>query len=625
MWHGCQDAALYHWLVTPMAKRWLLPSPITPEIDQRLSEYPALFRQILYNRGICTAEDADAFLNMTGLEYSPFMILGMQTAIDRIYRAIDRREKIVVFGDYDADGITATALMLETLGWLGNSATFYIPNRFEEGYGLNKEAIQAIANCGTKLIVTVDCGIRSANEVEFARSLGLDVIITDHHYPLGDLPPASCVICPKQSNDLSENKELAGVGLAYKVSQALLSQRRVDGVDVNSLLDLVALGTIADMVPLTGENRFLAKKGLQEIRKGKRIGLVKLAEVSGLGIQNVTSGNIGFTLAPRLNAAGRLKHDEEETMELFKFCRAACDDVYNLGLGTLSVQMLIEKDASLATKFAEKLSVLNAKRQASTREAVEKTVQVIDPETPPEFIAVVDETLSEGIIGLVASRLTDKYYRPSMVMTRTNNSEIMRASCRSISQFHITQALDKCADLMIRHGGHAAAAGLTIMKENVNELIRRLTYYAEEVLCDAEKRTPQIMIDAEIPLSRLGELNPCLEKCISLLEPTGVGNPYPVFAVKNIRIKNPTIYGKQNQSQNSSTKNITEDVHLRFSLDTGQSGSVPPVVWFRANEEAEKVIPGCVINLAFTFEKNQYKKSEYYQLQVRDICFSPSL
>lgn len=615
-----------------MKKRWLQSQPITPEADQQLFSYPPLFRQVLFNRKIFTQSEAVEFLKANGPEFSPSQLKGMDQAVARIFCAIDNHESIVVYGDYDADGVTATAVLIETLDVLGNKAEFYIPNRFDEGYGLNLDAVESLAARGSDLIITVDCGIRSPKEVDFAQEHGVDVIITDHHYPLGELPAAVAVVCPKQAGDEYPNKDLSGVGLAYKLAHALLSVRKSDAGDPSSLLDLVAVGTIADMVPLTGENRILVRKGLQAIRTGKRVGLARLAEVSGLKIQHISSGNIGFALAPRLNAAGRLNDDEEATQKLFYHCRTASDEPSDLGLGILSVQLLIEKNFEISQKLAARLHLLNAKRQDLTRTTVEKADEILKTAMTvkeedgnesmkiPKLIYARDESFNEGVIGLVASRLKDEYYRPTMVLA--DHGDTLKASCRSIPEFHITQALDECAHLMIRHGGHAAAAGLTVAKQHVNELIFQMQKIAERELNGYLELTPGLIIDAIIPTKQFSDLNPELVSYLELLEPTGIGNPRPIFVINDVAIKNPVEFGKQNRTPDQSEiKKTKEDVHVRFLVDSSQKAAIPPCVWFRANAEAVQASHGKIVNIAFTFEKNRFNQSEYYQLIIRDIEF----
>src|ERR1041385_6352691 len=292
------------------SKRWLVQSPITQEACEALKAFPPVLQQILFNRGMCTDADARTFLKaQPNFNNDPLQFTDMQLAVDRIQYALNHNEPIAIYGDYDVDGVTATALMVEALGKLGADVRGYIPNRFDEGYGLNKEALDSLKADGIKLVITVDCGIRSPDEALHARDIGLDLIISDHHHPDGlNLPSAFAVINPKQHGDPYPDKDLAGVGIAYKIAEALVSvQQPINGFRPNDLLDLVALGTVADLAPLVGENRVLVRRGLRQIRETKRQGLYSLASVAEMKIDKVTAGNIGFMLGPRLNASGRLE------------------------------------------------------------------------------------------------------------------------------------------------------------------------------------------------------------------------------------------------------------------------------------------------------------------------------
>jgi single-stranded-DNA-specific exonuclease len=289
-------------------KRWLIPPTLTPEADIALQAYPPVLRQILFNRGYATDAEARAYLKAEpNFETGPFQMTGMRTAVERICHALDRNEPIAIYGDYDVDGVTATALLVDTLNALGGNVRGYIPNRFDEGYGLNNDALSQLKNEGIKLVISVDCGIRSPDEALHARTTGLDLIITDHHHPSeGILPPALAVINPKQPGDVYPDKDLAGVGIAYKLAEALLREREPkNGFQLSNLLDLVALGTVADLAPLVGENRFLVRKGLRQMRETTRQGLFSLAAVAEISLSKANAIDIGFRLGPRLNAAGR--------------------------------------------------------------------------------------------------------------------------------------------------------------------------------------------------------------------------------------------------------------------------------------------------------------------------------
>ena len=435
---------------TPLQKIWEIAPRITPEIDQELQKYPPVLRQLLFNRSISDQEAADAYLGTTSQGHDPFWLTGMKEAVEKLFGAIDHGKNIVIYGDYDVDGVTSCALLVTLIRKYGGSVRHYIPDRFEEGYGLNCDAVKSLALAGTGLLVTVDCGIRSPREAKLANELGMEVIISDHHEPGNELPPAAAVICPKKPGDTYPEKNLAGVGLAYKIAQAMLATSDLPGVRPEDFLDLVAVGTVADMMPLTGENRALVRAGLNQLRTRPRQGIFSLAGVAGLIIKAINARDIGFMIGPRLNAAGRLD---------------TANDAFHL---------LMASDVMEAGEKSQKLDSLNQDRQRQTRELVDAAYVQIS-ESPDDFIhfAHMDDRLSPdeevktraGILGLVASRITESYYRPSIITC--DDKGLIRASCRSIPEFNITKALDQCSDLLLKHGGHAMAAGFTTSKENL--------------------------------------------------------------------------------------------------------------------------------------------------------------
>lgn len=562
----------------PNNKRWIVPPPITPEADSALSAFPPLLRQILFNRGYATDADARAFLRgETNFSADPFQMKGMSETVDRIRFAIQRGEPIAIYGDYDVDGVTATALLVEALQKLGADARGYIPNRFEEGYGLNTNALDDLKAGGVKLVITVDCGIRSPNEALHARTIGLDLIISDHHHPDGEnLPPALAVINPKQHGDVYPDKDLAGVGIAYKIAEALLSNENNSSlVTLNPLLDLVALGTVADLAPLVGENRALVRKGLRQMRQTTRQGLFSLAAVAELALQKVNAGHIGFMLGPRLNAAGRLK----EALAAF--------------------ELLTTTDVFKAGELAQQLDMQNRERQRITREMQVRAEEMATSEDPDAYLLfAAHEDFNSGVVGLAASRLTEKYYRPAVVASK--GGEETRGSCRSIPEFHITDALDQCADLLVRHGGHAAAAGFTVHNENLPELVSRLKAIAEGKLSGTELK-PTVTADAEVSLV---EMRPELyEKALKYLEPTGYGNREASFVARNVKVKNSRTVGADGR-------------HLKLSLED-EKGYTHDAIGFRLGDW-QKSMPARV-DILFTYEVNEYNGRVGYQLNLKDL------
>jgi single-stranded-DNA-specific exonuclease len=560
----------------PAYRRWQIAPALPAEANIALVEYPYPIRQILYNRGCLDADSAERYLRAQPVMYDPFQMIGMEDAVARILSAISMGEEIVVYGDYDVDGVTATALLVQVLQQMGGKARAYIPNRFDEGYGLNNEALDVLAQEQVRLVITVDCGIRSPVEAEHARSCGMDMIITDHHHPKDEIPNAWAVICPRQEGDPYPDKNLAGVGLAFKLAQALLLRHPVEGVSAEDWLDLVALGTVADLVPLVDENRGLVRAGLRILRMGRRQGVLSLAQAAGLNPERLTAGDISFGLAPRLNAAGRL----ESALAAFA--------------------MLMSTDPMEAGPLAQKLDDQNRQRQKITQEIQQAAELMAAEEVSPHLIFAVHPEFNSGVVGLAASRLVEAYYRPAIV--GQIGEETTRASCRSIPIFHITKALDECADLLVRHGGHAMAAGFTVSNHQLEELRVRLQAIAERELADQEL-VPSLRADIELPLS---EIRPSLLPYLDQLQPTGTNNPEAVFVARNLWVTNSRTVG-------------AEKKHLKLTVTDGSI--TYDAIAFRQGHWQDQMPES--VDLMFTFEKNNFQGREYLQLNVKDIQPSP--
>jgi single-stranded-DNA-specific exonuclease len=562
----------------PLPKRWQVHHTIPNDIDRALSDFSPLMRQLLYNRGFMDGESAATFIaGEVGFPTDPFLLKGMAKAVERLHQAIMGGETIVIYGDYDADGVTSTALLTSFLSKLKVQARPYIPNRYDEGYGLNLDAIQQLAEEGTDLIITVDCGVRAINEVALANQLGMTVIVSDHHTPGRDLPPAFAIIDPKQEGDPYPEKTLAGVGLAYKLVQAYLTTYPQEGISADDWLDLVAIGTVADLAPLKGENRMLVKAGLEKIRRQPRQGVYSLAQVARLDLAKFDAGNIGFGLGPRLNAAGRL--DSALT----------------------ALELLTTEDLYRAGALAQELESQNSQRQDMTRLIREQAANQVLSKNPDALLFfAADPDFSEGVVGLAASRLTEAYYRPSIVGHRGETHTV--ASCRSIPEFHITYALDDCADLLVKHGGHAAAAGLTVKNEDVDDLITRLTAIAEQQLKKLEL-LPKLNIDREIRLNKLGQKYiPGILEDLRLLEPTGIDNPMPLFASRNVSVRQARPVGR-------------EGSHLKLLLRAGTNAF--DAIAFRQGYWLNDMPD--LIDIAYRFEINTYNGRSTLQLNIKDI------
>jgi len=558
-------------------KRWVVAPPITEQADRELVKFPPILKQIVFNRGLATDAEARAFLKAEpSPNTDPFQLMGMHATVDRICYALQHDESIAIYGDYDVDGVTATALLVQALGALGANVRGYIPNRFDEGYGLNKDALDSLKADGVKLVITVDCGIRSPDEALHAQTIGLDLIISDHHHPDGtNLPPALAVINPKQHGDPYLDKDLAGVGIAYKIAEALVSVREpINGFHTNDLLDLVALGTVADLAPLVGENRVLVRRGLRQIRETKRQGLFSLAGVADLKIDKCTAGNIGFMLGPRLNASGRLES------------------------ALASFELLTTTDFMRAGQLAQQLDQQNRQRQSITRNMQEQAEAIAMGEDPEAFLLfAAHEEFNPGVVGLAASRLTETYYRPAVVAAKS--VEETRGSCRSIPEFHITDALDLCKDLLVRHGGHAAAAGFTVKNENLPELISRLKEIAKDQLGSKDLRQT-LTADLEVPLS---ELNFDVLKHLMFLEPTGYGNPEAVFVSRNVKVRAARTVGAEGR-------------HLKLTVEDERGASVD-AIGFRLGHLKPDLPP--FLDVLYRFEANEFNGRRTLQLNLKDL------
>lgn len=578
--------------MSSIPKRWSVLEPLPTTLAEKLSHRNSLILQILFNRGLRTETEIETFLDGQVRYHDPTSMRGMANAVQRILRAARMGEPIVVFGDFDADGVTSTVLMVQTLEALGANVRPYIPHRVDEGYGLNREAIERLSAEGTALLVTVDCGIRSPEEVARANQLGMDVIVTDHHSVRRDvegrdeLPPAFAVINPKRQDDPYPFKELAGVGIAFKLAQMLLAEGRPNrSLQESDLLDLVAIGTVADVMPLPlmGENRALVQRGLAALSRPRRPGLQALMEEARLSPARVTSTAIGFILGPRINAAGRLDS------------------------AMLAYDLLSAPDVLTARQRATELGDLNRKRQAMTLELVARAKEKIAAEGEErELFMVSDPEFPSGLVGLVAGRLVEERYRPVMLVEEDQNgSGFSRGSARSIPEFNVTAALDECRDLLVRYGGHAMAAGFTVPNEDLPELRRRLEAIAARELAGCDL-APTLMIDAVLELE---DLDWATLGLLQVLEPHGEGNPQPVFVSRNLEVVTERMVGQAGQ-------------HLKLTVrDPHASGPRARIVWdaIGFNQGAWGGRLPDQIDLAYTFESNEFNGDLRLQLNIKDL------
>ena len=490
--------------------RWQMPPRFSEAQLSRISRksLPPLIAQLLYNRGITDPAQIESFLNADErLLNDPFLLPDMDKAIARIYRGLLSGEAIAIYGDFDADGITATTVLIEGLSSLGGKAVPYIPHRTEEGYGINDAALTRLSQQGVSLVVTVDCGISAAPEVAMAQQMGLDIVITDHHTVPPQIPAAIAVVNPKRADSRYPFPELAGVGVAFKLLQALSHYLGKDN-DMADLLDLVALGTVADMVSLLGENRYLVKRGIEMLHTTKRPGLKELARCAGVPLTGIDSEIISWVIAPRLNAAGRLDH---------------------AGIG---YNLLSTSSSEEAQRLASLLERRNAQRQRLTEEMLVKArEQIIGTGIDFPLLMVGGEDFHSGVVGVVAGRLVDEFCRPVIVLER--GKQWSRGSARSIPNFDIIAALSDCSDLLSRFGGHPMAAGFVVATENLDQLQQRLVQIASNQLASFDLRSV-ISIDAEVSLSSLGKDT---FKMMQQLAPFGRANPDPIFIARDVKVE----------------------------------------------------------------------------------------
>jgi single-stranded-DNA-specific exonuclease len=542
--------------------------------------HPAVAR-LLSMRGLGDPEVARRFLHPT-MEHlhDPFLLADMGKAVDRIERAIASKERIAIHGDYDVDGITSTVILRRALEMLGGEVVHFIPERLRDGYGLQPAAIERLHGEGVHLVISVDCGIRGTDAAIRARELGIDLIITDHHEPDGTLPPALAVINPKRRDCTYPDKNLAGVGVALKLVQALC--QRADKVKwLPAFVKIAAIGTLADVVPLVGENRVIAKLGLESLSTGRHtVGLRALLEASGLTGKTIDSYHVGFILAPRVNAAGRMSTPDIATRLLLATDEAAGEEARGL---------------------AQQLNEENLKRQTEEADLVTQAKKAIetDPAIGAHNVLVVGgDGWHRGVIGIAASKLVDAYHKPAIVLSV--DGDIAHGSCRSIPAFDMLDALERCADLFLRFGGHKQAAGLTMDAARVPEFRARINAHANEVL-EPDQLRPRLRIDGNLNLKHI---TPDLVDGLNLMAPFGLANPRPIFHAMPVEI----VDGPR----------PLKDRHLKMTFR--QDGrSFRAIAWRAAERAAFLTEHRAGVNLAFSLDQNEFQGETYLELTVADF------
>ncbi|MCA1621922.1 MAG: single-stranded-DNA-specific exonuclease RecJ [Acidobacteria bacterium] len=540
---------------------------------------------VLAARGVESAEGARSLLSPT-LEqlHDPYLMKGMREAVARVLSAVDAGERILIYGDYDVDGTTGTVVLRRALSFLGAKTGYHVPHRFTEGYGIRRDVLERAKADGYTLVISVDCGIRAFEPLEWARDNGLDVIITDHHLPDDEegAPPAFAVLNPNQKGCAYPDKNLAGVGVAFKLAHALFRERGREA-QVPGFLKVVAIGTVADVAQLTGENRAIVALGLKDLQRATNPGLRALMEVAGCGDgAGVRAFDIGFRLGPRINAAGRMDA-ARAVVELFE-----------------------SKSREEARSLAEDLDARNRERRDVQQRVTERAVAELElsGQGATSVVVVAGDGWHRGVIGLAASKIADRLQRPAVVISLDEDGT-GHGSARSGEGFHMLDALTECADILEAFGGHAHAAGLSVRRENVSELRRRLNEHASRVTCE-EAGQPCLEYDLELPAGELS-LDLCAE--LEALEPFGAGWPKPVFVTRGLRVVG--------------DPRVLKGRHLKFGVLAG--GRIHDCIWWGgAERDAATPRPGAGIELAYSVEANCWNGNTRLQLVVEDLKESPA-
>lgn len=556
--------------------RWVVKETVSSaarKLVEQLNITP-LVSILLVNRGIVETEEARSFLFMEDTSFhDPYLLFDMDIAVQRINESIANGEKILVFGDYDADGVSSTTVLMTVLKDLGAKVDFYIPNRFTEGYGPNEMAFRWAADNGYKLIITVDTGIAAINEALLAKELGMDLIITDHHEPGPELPEALAIVHPKHPESKYPFKELAGVGVAFKLAHALY------GRVPEELLDVVTIGTVADLVPLHGENRLIVKKGLKKLGITERPGIRALYALSNSSPEDINEETVGFMLAPRLNAPGRLDH------------------------AAPAVELLLTDDFEAANEIAKEIDGINKERQSIVNDITKDAISMIEAEfdlQENKVIVIGKEGWNPGVIGIVASRLVERYYRPTIVLSFDTEKKLAKGSARSIVGFDLFQNLSTCRDILPHFGGHTMAAGMTLSLDDVSELRTRLNHLANTSL-SSEDFIPITEIDANIPIE---EVNLESIQELNLLAPYGTGNPKPKIMIEKLSISQLRQIGADNK-------------HLKVVLE--KEGSILDGVGFGMGDYFHQVSPLASVSVLGELAINEWNNVRKPQIFLRDM------
>lgn len=581
----------------PIEKRWVVKPQGDPEVvadtAAALGIAPVL-ANLLAQRGIDTLEKAKKFFNPhLGDLHDPFLMKDMEKAVERVERAVQNQEKIMVYGDYDVDGTTAVALVYKFLRQIGHKdLLFYIPDRYTEGYGISIKGIDHAARKGASLIIALDCGIKAIEKVDYAKSKGVDFIICDHHLPAEGIPHAVAVLDPKRIDCSYPFDELSGCGVGFKLVQAYAQKNHIPFSQIEPLLDLLVVSIASDIVPLADENRILAHYGLNRLNNSPSKGLLSIIKICGLDKHSITIDDIVFKIGPRINAAGRMRMDETDE-------NAAPSGGY------AAVNLLIEGNESLAEEFGNVIDGFNQDRKCIDRSVTQEAHDYIEANANMKFsksTVIYNPRWMKGIVGIVASRLIETYYRPTVVLTMSNG--FVTGSARSVPGFDLYQAIESCSDLLENFGGHMYAAGLTMRPEQVEEFTRRFNAYVDQHI-DPAMLQPQVEIDSELLFS---EITPSFRRDLNRFQPFGPGNPAPVFITHGV-------------ISHGDAKLVGMDCeHLRMDLmQTQKPNTTIQAIAFQQPLHYEWVRSGRPIDVCYQIVENHYRGSVSVQLRIKDI------
>ena len=581
----------------PIEKRWVVKPQGNPEAVAAMAAATGIspvLANLLVQRGIDTLEKAKKFFNpqLSDL-HDPFLMKDMDKAVERVERAVRNREKIMVYGDYDVDGTTAVALVYKFLRQIGHKdLLFYIPDRYTEGYGISTKGIDHAARKGATLIIALDCGIKAIEKVDYAKRKGVDFIICDHHLPAEEIPRAVAVLDPKRADCSYPFDELSGCGVGFKLVQAYCQKNGIPFQQIEPLLDLLAVSIASDIVPLVDENRILAHYGLLRLNASPAKGLLSIIKICGLDRHNITIDDIVFKIGPRINAAGRMRMDENDE-------NAAPSGGY------AAVNLLIEGNESLAEEFGSVIDGFNQDRKCIDRSVTQEAHDFIEAHAElkaAKSTVIYNPRWMKGIVGIVASRLIETYYRPTVVLTMSNG--FVTGSARSVPGFDLYQAIESCSDLLENFGGHMYAAGLTMRPERVEEFTRRFNAYVEENI-DPITLQPQVEIDSELFFSNI---TPAFRRDLNRFQPFGPGNPAPVFVTRGV-------------VSHGETKLVGADCeHLRMDLMQRQKPNTTiQTIAFQQPTHYEWIREGHPIDVWYQIVENHYRGSVSVKLRIKDI------